>query len=236
MMEHELIKAIRYNVLQGRRNKDDEGLEDDLVGQPGVAELVKEALVKGLPVKDILLYGLTEGMNEVGKKFEKKEYFIPDMLSAAEAVGTVMDILEPHLQNEGTLTKGKFLLATVEKDQHDIGKNIVGIMLKGAGFQVIDLGISVPADDIVRAVESEKPNYLGLSALLNTTMSYMQHTINLLQEKGMRSNLKILIGGAPTSPEFAAEIGADAHCKDAFAAVSTANKYASTNRGQDNVQ
>lgn len=150
------------------------------------------------------------------------------MLSAAEAVGSVMDTLEPYLINEGTTTKGKFLLATVEKDQHDIGKNIVGIMLKGAGFQVIDLGISVPAADIARAVEEEKPDFLGLSALLNTTMSYMQTTINLLEERGLRSNLKILIGGAPTSPEFAAEIGADAHCKDAFAAVSTANKLAAS--------
>ncbi len=226
MSEKELIQAIRYNVLQGRRNKDDEGLEDDLIGQPGVEELVKEALDKNVPVQDILLHGLTDGMKQVGEKFEKKEYFIPDMLSAAEAVGAVMDILEPYLLKEGSSSKGKFVLATVEKDQHDIGKNIVGIMLKGAGFQVIDLGINVPAADIVRAVEEEKPNFLGLSALLDTTMRYMQDTINILEEKGLRSGLKIIIGGAPTSPEFASQIGADAHCKDAFAAVATANAMA----------
>ena len=227
MSESELISAIRYNVLQGRRDKDDEGLEDDLVGEPGVEELVKEALQKEVPVHDILLHGLTEGMKQVGEKFEKKEYFIPDMLSAAEAVGAVMETLEPYLLQEGTASKGKFLLATVEKDQHDIGKNIVGIMLKGAGFHVVDLGISVPTEDIVTAVEKEKPDYLGLSALLDTTMRHMQETISLLQEKGLRSDLKVIIGGAPTSPEFADKIGADAHCKDAFAAVSTANKMAS---------
>lgn len=224
MTEDGLIQAIRYNVLQGRRDKDDEGLEEDMVGQPGVVELVQQALEKGVPVKDILLHGLTEGMNEVGKKFESKEYFIPDMLSAAEAVGAVMDILEPYLLKQGERSKGKFVLATVEKDQHDIGKNIVGIMLKGAGFQVVDLGISVPAQGIVAAVEREKPQFLGLSALLDTTMRFMRDTIELLEEKGLRSQVKILIGGAPTSPEFAEKIGADAHCKDAFAAVATANK------------
>lgn len=231
MREHELISAIRYNVLQGRRNKDDEGLEEDLIGWPGVEELVKEALEKNVPVQDILLRGLTDGMKQVGEKFEKKEYFIPDMLSAAEAVGAVMDILEPYLQSAGTSSRGKFILATVEKDQHDIGKNIVGIMLKGAGFQVIDLGINVPAREIVAAVEQEKPDFLGLSALLDTTMRYMRDTVKLLEEKALRSSLKVIIGGAPTSPEFAAQIGADAHCKDAFAAVSTANRMVEANGG-----
>jgi len=232
--ENDLISAIRYNVLQGRRNKDDEGLEDDMIGQPGVEELVKEALEKEVPVQEILLHGLTDGMKQVGEKFERKEYFIPDMLSAAEAVGSVMDILEPYLQSQGTSSKGKFILATVEKDQHDIGKNIVGIMLKGAGFQVVDLGINVPANEIVTAVEREKPDFLGLSALLDTTMRYMQDTINLLKEKGLRSGIKILIGGAPTSPEFARQIGANAHCKDAFAAVSTANAMVEANGGGGN--
>jgi len=223
---NELIEAIRYNVIQGRRNKDDEGLEDELTGRPGVEELVREALDKGVPLQDILLRGLSEGMQVVGEKFERKEYFIPDMLAAAEAVGTVMDILEPHLVKEGRQPRGKFVLATVENDQHDIGKNIVGIMLKGAGFQVVDLGISVPSATIVEAVRREEANFVGLSALLDTTMRFMEKTVKGLEAAGLRDKVKVIIGGAPTSPEFAAKIGADAHCRDAFAAVATAEKMA----------
>lgn len=222
----DLIEAIKYNVIQGRRNSEDEGLEDDLAGKPGVEELVREALDRGVPLQDILLEGLSAGMQVVGEKFERKEYFIPDMLSAAEAVGVVMDILEPHLVREGRNTKGKFVLATVENDQHDIGKNIVGIMLKGAGFSVLDLGTNVPSAEIVAAVEKEKPAFLGLSALLDTTMPYMEKTIRELEAAGLRDRVKVIIGGAPTSPEFAANIGADAHCRDAFAAVATTEKLA----------
>lgn len=222
-----LIEEIKKNVIQGRRNAEDDGLDEDLLGQPGVEELVREALEKEIKVKDILVRGLSQGMEVVGSKFEKHEYFIPDMLAAAEAVGAATEILEPYLQQEGQTTKGKFIIATVEKDQHDIGKNIVAIMLKGAGFQVIDLGINVPSDQVVEAVQREKASYVGLSALLDTTMKYMGETIQKLEEKDLRKDVKVFIGGAPTTPEFAEQIGADIHCRDAFAAVNQANKYVS---------
>ncbi|MFZ5633003.1 MAG: cobalamin B12-binding domain-containing protein [Bacillota bacterium] len=227
MPDHsELVNAIKFNVIQGRRNKDDEGLEEDLTGRPGVRELVQEALNAGAPVRDILLNGLSDGMKVVGEKFERKEYFIPDMLASAEAVGVAIDVLEPYLVKEGQGLRGKFVLATVKNDQHDIGKNIVGILLKGAGFKVVDLGINVPSAAIVEAARREQADFVGLSALLDTTMCYMGEAIKELEAAGLRDKVRVIIGGAPTSPEFAAKIGADAHCRDAFAAVETAEKMA----------
>lgn len=157
-----LIEEIKKNIIQGRRNKEDEGLEEELYGMPGVEELVKEALTQGVDVKDILTDAVNGGMQLVGEKYSRNEYYIPDMLAAAEAVGMAMDILAPYLKSmDNSEVKGKFVLATVEKDQHDIGKNIVGIMLKGAGFQVIDLGTDVPAGRIIQAVEEEKAEFIG---------------------------------------------------------------------------
>lgn len=226
MDQHKIIEAIKKNVIQGRRDKEDEGLEEGMVGEPGVVELVQEALEKGIDVKSILTEGLSAGMEDVGEKYEKGDYFIPDMLAAAEACGAAVDILEPYLAKQGGGAKGKFILATVEKDQHDIGKNIVGVMLKGAGFQVVDLGVDVPAEKIIAEVEKEGARFVGLSALLDTTMRYMARTVEKLRDKNLRDKVRVLIGGAPTSPEFASKIGADAHCKDAFAAVAVANKFA----------
>ncbi len=224
-MSKELIEKIVESVLQGRRNKDDEGIEEGLAGEPGVAELVEEALEAGIDTNDILLNGLSRGMELVGQKYETGEYFIPDMLTAAEAVEAGMAVMEPHLVREGTSgAKGKVVMATVEKDLHDIGKNLVSIMLKGAGFTVIDLGIDVPAARIVEAAEEEGAGLVGLSALLNTTMSNMSDVVKELEEKGLRSQIKVIIGGAPTSEDFAREIGADSYGKDAFAAIREAEK------------
>jgi 5-methyltetrahydrofolate--homocysteine methyltransferase len=155
----------------------------------------------------------------VGKKFEREEYFIPDMLASAECVGAAMDILSPHLTKAGVESKGKFIISTVKGDLHDIGKNIVSIMLKGAGYEVIDLGADVPTDKIIQTVKEHQALFLGLSALLTTTMRVMGDVIEQLKKAGLRDRVKVLIGGAPTSDEFAQEIGADAHCKDAFQAV-----------------
>lgn len=224
-MSNELIEKIVDSVLQGRRNKGDEGIEEGMVGEPGVAELVQEALDNGIDTNDILLNGLSRGMEMVGKKYETGEYFIPDMLTAAEAVEAGMDIMEPYLVKEGTAGgKGKIVMATVEKDLHDIGKNLVSIMLKGAGFTVVDLGIDVPAKRIVEAVEEEGAGLVGLSALLNTTMSNMGDVVKELESKGLRDKVKVIIGGAPTSEDFAQEIGADSYGKDAFAAIREAEK------------
>ncbi len=224
-MSKDLIDQIVNNVLQGRRTKDDEGIEEGMVGDPGVAELVQEALDSGIDTNEILLNGLSKGMEMVGEKYETGEYFIPDMLTAAEAVEEGMKVMEPHLvKGESGSGKGKVIMATVEKDLHDIGKNLVSIMLKGAGFTVVDLGIDVPAARIVEAAEEEGAGLVGLSALLNTTMSNMGDVVKELEEKGLRDKVKVIIGGAPTSEDFAKEIGADSYGKDAFAAIKEAEK------------
>lgn len=218
MEKQELLEKIAFNVVQGRIEAEDEGFDEGLEDQPAVTELVNQALEQGISPSEILVDGLTDSMNVVGEKFEKGEYLIPDMLAAAEAVGAGMDILTPHLLKDGVESKGRFVIATVIGDLHDIGKNIVSIMIKGAGYDVIDLGVDVPADKIVAAVKEHNAPYLGLSALLTTTMRNMQEVIDKLKEEGLE-NTKVCIGGAPTSPEFASEIGADAHCADAFAAI-----------------
>ena len=228
-MSADLIELIENNVLQGRRNSSDEGIEDGITGQPGVAELVEEAISKGIDPDVILLDGLSRGMEKVGEKYESGEYFIPDMLTAAEAVEAGMKVIEPHLISKGNRGgKGKIVLATVEKDLHDIGKNLVAIMLKGAGYSVIDLGIDVSADRIVEVAEEENAELIGLSALLNTTMINMGNVVDILEEKGLREKIRVLIGGAPTSLEFAREIGADSYGKDAFAAIREADRLITT--------
>ncbi|MCR4419992.1 MAG: corrinoid protein [Clostridia bacterium] len=223
----DLLERIAANVVQGRRTAEDEGLDEGLVGQPGVRELVQEAIAAGLPLESIIQKGLSRGMQIVGEKYQRGEYFIPDMLSAAESVAAAMEIIEPLLvgQDRGS-KRARVVLATVEQDQHDIGKNLVGIMLRGAGFQVIDLGVGVPAARIAEAVATEGAQIVGLSALLDTTMRFMASTVTELERRGLRSRVRVMIGGAPTSPEFARQIGADAHGSDAFAAVALAEKFA----------
>ena len=219
MHKQELIEKIAFNVIQGRIEAEDEGFDEGLEGQPAVTELIEEALVQGVDPKPIVLKGLTKAMEVVGEKFEREEYLIPDMLASAECVGTAMDILSPHLLKAGVESKGKFIIATVAGDLHDIGKNIVAIMLKGAGYEVIDLGADVPTERIIEAVREHQAPFLGLSALLTTTMRTMGEVINNLKQEGLRDRVKVFIGGAPTSKEFADQIGADAHCKDAFQAI-----------------
>jgi len=183
-----------------------------------------EALDAGIDPKTIVLDGLSQAMEIVGKKYETGIYLIPDMLASAEAVGGAMDLLAPYLERAGVESKGKFILATVAGDLHDIGKNIVAIMLKGAGYEVVDLGADVPTERVVRAVDEEKARYVGLSALLTTTMTEMERVIEALKESDLRFKVKVFIGGAATSPEFAQRIGADAHCRDAFQVIDILEK------------
>ena len=218
-MVEDLIELIKENVVQGRVTKEDEGMDEGMVGKPGVSELIEMALEQGINVHDIINKGLTAGMEIVGKKFEEKEYYIPDMLASAEAVGIAMEILEPHLAKSGIESKGKVLVATVKEDLHDIGKNIVSILLRGAGYTVKDIGNDIAIDVIVEAVRNEKPQVLGLSALLTSTMMYMRDTIQALIDNGLRNDVKIIIGGAPVSEEFAISIGADGYGADGFDAV-----------------
>jgi 5-methyltetrahydrofolate--homocysteine methyltransferase len=224
-MSKDIVATIKENVIQGRKTQDDVGIDDSLAGTPGAVALVQHALESNISPQVIITEGLTAGMQVVGQKFSTKEYFIPDMLASAEAVGAAMDILKPVLESANVETKGKFAIATVKGDIHDIGKNIVAILLKGAGYEVHDLGIDVPTEKVVEFVKEEKPGYLGLSALLTTTMTEMGVVIKALEENKLRSSIKVLIGGAAVSEEFAQEIGADAYCVDAFDAVRVLEGY-----------
>jgi 5-methyltetrahydrofolate--homocysteine methyltransferase len=218
-LSEDIVALLKENVIQGRTTKDDEGMDDDMLGKPGVVELTQSALENNISVEIIITQGLTAGMQVVGEKYSAKEYFIPDMLAAAEAVGAAMDILKPHLEASDVETKGKFAIATVKGDIHDIGKNIVAILLKGAGYEVTDVGIDVPTEKIVEVVREYKPDFLGLSALLTTTMLVIGEIIEALKENGLRDKVKVLIGGAAVSDEYAQEIGADAYCADGFDAI-----------------
>jgi len=226
-MPEDIISLIQENVIQGRMTKDDEGIDEEMVGQPGVTELIEKALASGLSIKDIITKGLSGGMNIVGQKFEAGEYFIPDMLASAQAVGAAMEILEPYLAGSGVNAKGKIIVATVKDDLHDIGKNIVSILLRGAGYTVKDLGNNVDVQVIVDAVREENPQFLGLSALLTSTMARMADVIQMLEQNGLREQVKIIIGGAPVSEEFAKSIGADGYGADGFQAVAVVEALAS---------
>ncbi len=227
-MVENILELIRENVIQGRTTRDDEGLEEAMEGQPGVTELVEEALAQGINTEDIINKGLTAGMVTVGQKFEAKEYYIPDMLASAESVGAAMKILEPHFIKSGITPKGEIIVATVKGDLHDIGKNIVSILLRGAGYSVKDLGNDIDTQTIVEAVREDSPQFLGLSALLVSTMMHMEDIIKALKENGLRDKVKVVIGGAPVTEEFAKRIGADGYGADGFDAVRVIESLASS--------
>ena len=224
-MSEDTIALLKENVIQGRKTKDDEGIDEDMVGMLGVVELTQKALDENISLEVIIMQGLTAGMQVVGEKYDKKEYFIPDMLASAEAVGEAMDILKPYLEASDVETKGKFIIATVKGDIHDIGKNIVAILLRGAGYEVNDLGIDVSKEKIVGVIREDKPDFLGLSALLTTTMLVMGEIIEALKENGLRDNVKVLIGGAAVSDDYAKEIGADSYCVDGFDAIKVLDAF-----------
>ncbi|UCD57064.1 MAG: corrinoid protein [Candidatus Hydrogenedentota bacterium] len=187
-------------------------------------ELTTRCVEKGLSIKDILYKGLINSMDEVGKKYEEGQYFLPDLIASADAMIAGMKILKPYLLEEKIESRGKVIMATVEGDEHDIGKNLVIIMLRAAGFTVVDLGTRVPAEEIIRAVADHKPDLVGLSALLTSTMPHMKETIEELEKLHLRGNVRIMVGGAPVSREFADSIGADAYGEDAFEAVEKAKE------------
>jgi len=225
-MSTDIIAAIKENVIQGRKTAEDEGIDETLSGTPGVLEWMQSALDSKIPLETIITEGLTSGMTVVGEKFAAKEYFIPDMLASAEAVGAAMEVLKPLLEASKIETKGSFVIATVKGDIHDIGKNIVAILLRGAGYAVNDLGVDVPKERIVEIVREQKPDFLGLSALLTTTMAEMGEVVKALKESGLRDKVKVLIGGAAVSNEYTEEIGADAYCMDGFHAIKVLDAFA----------
>lgn len=229
-MENDTLSLIKENVIQGRVTADDEGLEEEMVGKPGVKELTEKALQEGISPRQIV-DTLTAGMGVVGDKFEAKEYFIPDMLASAEAVGATMELLEPLLLKSGIEPKAKVAMATVKGDLHDIGKNIVSILLRGDGYIVKDLGTDVAPETIVKAVREENVEVIGLSALLTSTMGNMSEVIEALKEEGLRDRVKVFVGGAPVTEEFAKSIGADGYGADAFEAVRVVNGLIKNQRG-----
>jgi 5-methyltetrahydrofolate--homocysteine methyltransferase len=187
--------------------------------QKAVAENVQAALTAGMTPDAILKDGLVAAMAEVGRLFEAGEYYVPEMLIAARAMQGGLKLLKPHLASRGIKATGRVLIGTVAGDLHDIGKNLVGMMLEGAGFEIIDLGADVKPEAYVAAVREKKPDLIGLSALLTTTMPYMEATIEALEKAGLRKRVKVMVGGAPVTEEYARRIGADGYASDASQAV-----------------
>ena len=196
-----------------------------------VLHLTRQAIEQGLPAREILNAGLLAGMAQVGEQFKAHEIFLPDVLLAARAMCAGMDELKPLLLKEGVPSIGKVVLGSVQGDLHDIGKNLVGIMLKGAGYEVVDLGNDVAAERFVAAAQEHSASVIGLSALLTTTMPMMGKVVELVKERGLAGKVKVVVGGAPVSAKFADEIGADAYGFDAANAVEQVKTLISGNRG-----
>ncbi len=187
-----------------------------------IVEAVNILLEREWTPYDVLTKALVEGMTIVGIDFRDGILFVPEVLMAANAMKAGMTVLRPLLAETGAPRVGKVVIGTVKGDIHDIGKNLVSMMLEGAGFEVIDLGINNPVENYLKAIEEHKPDILGMSALLTTTMPYMKVVIDTMKDKGIRDDYIILVGGAPLNEEFGKAIGADAYCRDAAVAVETA--------------
>ena len=201
-----------------------EQIQDNLYGgnaEPVVAG-VHELLRRGLTPYDTLTQGLIAGMDVVGEDFRTGKLFVPQVLMAAKAMKAGMEVLRPLLAETGAPRIGTLVIGTVKGDIHDIGKNLVGMMMEGAGFQVVNLGINTDVEKFLHAVREHAADILGMSALLTTTMPYMRVVIQALKEAGLREKLIVLVGGAPLNADFAKSIGADAYCRDAAKAVATA--------------
>ena len=194
-----------------------------------VKELVQEAIDEGLEPSEIINQGLISGMNVVGKRFKEGDMFVPEVLLSARSMKVGMELVNPLLVEGEMEEAGKVLLGTVEGDLHDIGKNLVGMMMESGGLEVINLGTDVTAAEFAEAVREHKPDVLGMSALLTTTMLEMQNTIEVLIEEGLRDSVKIIVGGAPVTKEFADEIGADGWAPDAASAKDLVFELAEAN-------
>lgn len=190
-----------------------------------IETLVKQALDARLGVDSLINEGLIKAMDIVGQRFSKGEIFVPEMLVSAMTMKKALGMLKPFMEGGQTKSQGKVLIATVQGDLHDIGKNLVAMMLEGAGFEVVDLGVNVSLERIVEEVSSRKPEILALSCLLTTTMPEMKNTVQKLAERGLRDRVRVMIGGAPIDAKFADSIGADGFGKDAGEAVALARKF-----------
>ncbi len=216
--DEELVEQMQQDLYDGLKEEIREG--------------VQILLDRGWEPYKVLTEALVEGMRIVGNDFRDGILFVPEVLLAANAMKAGMAILRPLLADSGAPRQGKMVVGTVKGDIHDIGKNLVGMMMEGAGFEVVDLGINTDADEFMAAIEEHKPDIIGMSALLTTTMPYMKIVIDTLKEKGIRDDLIVLVGGAPLNADFAAAIGADAYCKDAAIAVETAKELMARKHNQ----
>ena len=204
------LSALAENLINGKAD--------------AVRELTQKALSEGVAPGEILNGGLIKGMNVVGERFKNNEFYVPEVLIAARAMHAGMDILKPKLAESGVKPVGKILLGTVKGDLHDIGKNLVAMMLEGAGFEVVDLGIDVPPEKFVEAVKEQGGDIVAMSALLTTTMTQMKTTLEALEEAGVRDQVKTMIGGAPVTQNYADEIGADGYARDAASGADKAKE------------
>ena len=206
-----LLEEIKNTVIAGRHSE--------------IEALVEKAIERQADLDDLINTALIAAMDVVGDRFTKSEIFVPEMLVAAVTMKKGLDMIKPLLREGQEQSKGKVILCTVRGDLHDIGKNLVGMMLEGAGFEVIDLGVDVTVENVIDKVAEIQPQVLGLSALLTTTMPEMENVITGLQTRGVREKVKVMIGGAPVDADFAEEIGADAYGKDAAEAVTLARRF-----------
>ena len=194
--------------------------DDTLVGnKPAVLELTNQGLAQGLGPEELLYEALIPSLEEVGARFERGDFFVPEMLIAGKAMAGALEILRPLLAESGAAQVGTFVIGTVKGDVHDIGKNLCNIMLEGAGFTVIDLGVNVPPEKFVEQIEVHNPDVVGFSAFLTTTMPMFKANINALQKSGLRDQVIVMVGGAPVTQEYADVVGADGYAADASAAV-----------------
>ena len=216
MTGEEILKALYDETLVGNK--------------PRVLELTDEALAVGLTPESILFDALIPSLEEVGARFERGDFFVPEMLIAGKAMSGALDVLRPLLAETGVETVGTFLMGTVKGDVHDIGKNLVNIMLEGAGFHVIDLGVQVPPEKFVAAIEEHKPDVVGFSAFLTTTMPMFKANINALVKAGLRDQVIVMVGGAPVTQEYADAVGADGYAADASTAVRRAKELIARKR------
>jgi corrinoid protein of di/trimethylamine methyltransferase len=192
--------------------------------QKGARSLTEAMLVEGVAPMDLITKAMVPAMDEVGRRFECEEYFVPELLLSARAMKAALELIRPLLAAKGTEPVGRVALGTVKGDLHDIGKNLVGAMLEGGGYEVIDLGVNVTPEQFIAAIKEKKANIVAMSALLTTTMPSMKQAIDAMKEAGVREQVKVIVGGAPVTEKFAEEIGADGFSESAAGAVAIAKK------------
>ena len=221
MTHDEILKALYDETLVGNA--------------PRVLELTKEGLATGLGPEQLLFDALIPSLEEVGARFERGDFFVPEMLIAGKAMAGALEHLRPLLAETGAQTVGTFVMGTVKGDVHDIGKNLVNIMLEGAGFHVIDLGVQVSPEKFIAAIEEHQPDIVGFSAFLTTTMPMFKANMNALEKAGLRDKVIVMVGGAPVTQEYADAVGADAYAADASTAVRRAKDLIQRKRAKASV-